>query len=306
MDSGAGALRVLDDSDLAACLELTRAANWNQNANDWRMMLGHGTGWGIETDDGGSLAASTVVLPFEGVESFPSGQRFAWISMVLVLPQLRRRGLASQLLTHALQWLRERETLPILDATPAGEPVYRSAGFVPSLGFRRYRRAPRMATQVAAESTAQSMVRTISRRIRPVEAGDWGALLDLDGSVFGGDRSTILRSLAQRVPASAFLVEDHRQVGGFVFAREGHTMHQIGPLVAADDGAALALLDAALMQITGPACVDLMDHRAALQPELIARGFVFERPFRRMLLAGGRALPGDATSVALVAGPELG
>ena len=55
---------------LGGCLALSRAAQWNQNEADWRLMLTIGHGWGISV--AGVLAASTLVLPFE---------RFAWISM---------------------------------------------------------------------------------------------------------------------------------------------------------------------------------------------------------------------------------
>ena len=76
----------LTQARLAGCLALSKSANWNQNEADWHLMLGCGRGWGIALADG-TLAASTVVLPYGG--------RFAWVSMVLVLPEHRRRGYAA-------------------------------------------------------------------------------------------------------------------------------------------------------------------------------------------------------------------
>ena len=58
------------------------------------------------------LVASTVALPY--------GDEFAWVSMVLVLPEFRGRGYASLLLRHALGELAWRGIAAILDATPAG------------------------------------------------------------------------------------------------------------------------------------------------------------------------------------------
>ena len=111
----AGRLRPLGPGDLAGCLALSRSSNWNQNAADWRLMLDIGHGWGITAPDG-TLVASTLVLPY--------GADFAWISMVLVLPQHRRQGHASRLLRAAIGELRERGLTPVLDATPAGRAVY--------------------------------------------------------------------------------------------------------------------------------------------------------------------------------------
>ena len=88
-------------------------------------MLATGHGWGITLLDG-TLAASTLVLPY---------QTFAWISMVLVLPEHRRKG--THLLRVALADLRNRALTPILDATPAGREVYRQEGFRDTWTFKR-------------------------------------------------------------------------------------------------------------------------------------------------------------------------
>ena len=45
------------------------------------------------------------------------------VSVVLVLPDQRRRGFASQLLRTAIAYLQERGLTPLLDATPAGHEV---------------------------------------------------------------------------------------------------------------------------------------------------------------------------------------
>ena len=91
-------------------------------------MLELGHGWGISLADG-TLIASTLVLPYE---------HFAWISMVLVLPEHRRRGYASRLLRLAIADLEHRGQTPVLDATPAGRAVYREEGFRDTWTFKRF------------------------------------------------------------------------------------------------------------------------------------------------------------------------
>src|SRR5215213_6854086 len=124
----------LGPEHLAGCLALSRSALWNQNEADWRLMLELGVGWGIALADG-TLAASTVVLPYEVL---PYEGRFAWVSMVLVLPEHRRKGYATQLLRVAIAHLKNRALTPILDATPAGHEVYVQEGFSDTWGFRRF------------------------------------------------------------------------------------------------------------------------------------------------------------------------
>src|SRR5258706_10266907 len=118
----------LSEAHLSGCLALSKSARWNQNEADWRLMLGFGRGWGITLEDG-TLAASTLVLPYGG--------RFAWIAMVLVLPEHRRRGFSTQLLKKALDDNSKSGLTLLLDATPSGREAYRQGRFQATLGFRR-------------------------------------------------------------------------------------------------------------------------------------------------------------------------
>lgn len=264
----------LGPEHLAGCLALSQAANWNQNAADWRLMLGIGRGWGISVE--GRLAASTLVLAFE---------TFAWISMVLVLPEHRRKGYATRLLRIAIAELEQRGLTPVLDATPEGREVYRLEGFRDTWGFKRY--------ALTGRHPAGGSTGGIAER-------DWAGILELDRTAFGASRERLLRDLARRLPRAA-LVSD----AGYVLGREGREALQLGPLVARDEKSAIALLGAALGAVQAPLYVDVVDHAPGVRAWLEARGFVFQRPFTRMVRGAQRA-PGDEKLVFLVAGPELG
>lgn len=298
--SGA-AIRPLIEADLPDCLALSRAAQWNQNEADWRMLLALGRGWGIAGSGrgpGNRLAASVVILPYPRGGTGPereaaAGTGCAWVSMVLVLPSYRRKGLATRLLRHAVAFLQGEGLLPVLDATPAGYPVYRQEGFTPAWGFRRYTRVAACLDPAAA-----------APRSRPITAMDWPAVMALDAPVFGVDREQVLRSLAARLPEAARVAERHGRIVGFVFGRDGLEASQIGPLMAEDAETAQELLDDVLNAVTGPVLLDLADRHLALLEGLVARGFLLQRPFTRM--AQGAAPPGDPERLVLVAGPELG
>ncbi len=278
----------LDVAQLDGCLALTRAAGWNQNAADWRLMLEIGRGWGLTRADA-TLVASTLVLPYGA---------FAWVSMVLVLPAQRRRGHAARLLRTAIADLQAARLTPVLDATPAGRAVYLREGFHDSWGFKRY--------QLATGAVSPLAGRVAS--VRPLAQGDWPQILALDAQAFGASRERLLRALAMRLPAAALVLERGGSIRGYLLGREGHEACQLGPLVVeADDGArvAQALLESALDRLSAPLVLDATDHAAPLVAWLEARGFARQRPFTRMVFGGGEA-PGDASKVMLVAGPELG
>ena len=69
-------------------LALSTRIGWNQALPDWAYMLAAGDGVGLLTSNG-TLVASAMSLPYG---------RFAWICMVLVDPDYRRRGLATKLM----------------------------------------------------------------------------------------------------------------------------------------------------------------------------------------------------------------
>ncbi len=289
--SPAAPVRRLSLQDLPAALQLSASAQWNQHADDWSMMLGLGQGWGIDAlDDAGrlQLAASVVVLPY--------GPRFAWVSMVLVLPEFRRRGFAQLLLRHALGQLRADGRAAVLDATPAGHAVYVQEGFADTWGFARYRR----------EARAFLPERPAAPATRPLAESDWPAIDLLDRVAFGASRLALLRCLAARLPPAARVAVQGGRLLGFVLGRNGREAAQIGPLWASDSHVALLLLHDALVPLSGEAVyVDLLDHQRALLPALQAMGFGLQRPFTRMV-HGIEAAPGDPARIVLAAGPELG
>ncbi|HET9208402.1 MAG TPA: GNAT family N-acetyltransferase [Burkholderiaceae bacterium] len=289
MGSTEPSIEPLGFDDLSGALALSLSANWNQNEADWRSMLTLGRGHGIRAaDDGGvtQLAASVIVLPY--------GEHFAWVSMVLVLPDFRRRGYASLLLRHALAELSREGRAAILDATPAGHAVYVQEGFTDTWGFARYRREARPDARA-----------TMSAATRPLRESDWPEIEALDAPAFGASRTPLLRTLAQRLPSAARVAEQGGRVVGFVLGRDGREATQIGPLIAADDTVAKQLLGDVLRTQPGPLYLDLLDRRQALLPWLQSEGFVFQRPFTRMV-HGRRDAPGDPATIVLAAGPELG
>jgi GNAT superfamily N-acetyltransferase len=276
-------VRALDPRHVAGCLALSQAARWNQNAADWRLMLEIGRGWGVALADG-TLAASTLVLPFGG---------FAWVSMVLVLPDQRRKGCATRLLRVALDDLAQRKLTPILDATPAGRAVYVHEGFHDTWGFRRF------------ELRQAVSLPGLPEGVRPLQDADWPRVLELDARAFGASRERLLRALAARLPQAALVCDGGAGLHGFLLGRDGREARQLGPLVARDAGTARALLCAALRAVPPPLYLDIVDRETGLIAWLESLGFDFQRPFTRMV-HGAMTAPGEATLVTCPAGPELG
>lgn len=269
-------MRPLASTDLPRAAALSFLVGWNQVGRDWSLFLREGEGRAL--DDGqDALAATAAVIRYGG--------DLAWISMVLVRPDQRRRGHATALMRWAVEALADTRCAA-LDATPAGREVYRQLGFRDLWGFARWS-LPRPLPVLPG--------------VRPMTPADWPAVQALDAAAFGAPRGALLRDFAARLPQAAFIAEDG---SGFALARDGARGPQIGPVVAAEDTTARALIGAARHALPGAAVLDLPDARQGIAAWLAQHGGAAQRPFTRM--ARGSDTPGEASRFAAVAGPEFG
>jgi GNAT superfamily N-acetyltransferase len=274
------------DADLSAAEALVRAAGWNQIRADWEIFRALGT---VHTArDGGRVVATAATLPYGN---------FAWISMVLVLPEYRRHGLGTQLLKRCVAALDSEGRMPVLDATPAGRPIYQAMGFEDCWG---YHRLARQGTPPAAAVPPEA-----ATLVRPIADTDWSALCAYDAAAFGADRSALLQRLRGRLPAAELIAERNGRIAGFMLGRNGRSASQIGPLIAEDDDTAHLLLARALSAIEGPIYLDFADAKTEIRTWLMQGGFVAQRPLTRMLYRRSTGFDDTSRTFAVV-GPEFG
>jgi GNAT superfamily N-acetyltransferase len=303
-------LRVAVKSSLASAElddlgALVAEARWNQTAADWRLFIELGRVYAAHTA-AGRIMATTATLPY--------GERFAWISMVLVAGPYRRRGLATLLMRRATEDLSAARLVPVLDATPDGRPVYRALGFADCWGFHRLRRERQVERRGARQAAERQGEQEAGRhqffspagvRIRPIADEDWPALCALDSAAFGAQRNAVLGALRGRLPAAELVAVSGDRILGFSLGRDGRIAAQIGPLVAENDTIARAILSRALAGIDTPLFIDLADAKPDVRIFLEGRGFAAVRPFTRML-HGRSARFDDPMRTFAVVGPEFG
>jgi GNAT superfamily N-acetyltransferase len=263
----------LDVDDAQAGILLSTEAGWNQNEADWRFFLSQGAVFGMR--DGARLIATAALLPYSAGN--------AWISMVLVTADFRRRGIATKLVDACLNAAARRDLTTWLDATPDGATVYGPLGFKPTLQLRRLR-----LTNPQGNGA-----------FRPLSAGHLDALSARDAGAMGFDRSTLLSEFSAR-PGSRIVSGDR----AMALVRDGRIARHIGPLLADRADQALALVDAIVRSETGPWLIDAVHSQEEFLSGLVASGWNIERPFQRMRF--GPAAIAPAQPPFAVAGPEFG
>jgi GNAT superfamily N-acetyltransferase len=259
--------------DAQAGLVLSTEAGWNQNEADWRFFLSKGAVFGLR--DGARLAATAALLPYSAGN--------AWISMVLVTADFRRRGIATKLVDACLDVAKRRGLTTWLDATPAGASVYGLLGFIPTLQLRRLR----LAKPQDGKATRQP------------SAGNLETLIAHDTSAMGFDRRSLLSEFGSR-PGSR-IVSDTDSIA---LVRDGRTARHIGPLLADRADQALALVDAITHSEPGPWLIDAVHSQDEFLNGLVATGWNIERPFQRMRFGPAPISPAQLPFA--VAGPEFG
>jgi GNAT superfamily N-acetyltransferase len=269
-------------ADLGLGLHLCRQAGWNQVESDWRRFLDmQPEGCFVGVLDGVPVG-TTVTCLFGTV---------AWIAMVLVEVGVRRQGVATALLRHALHFLDERGVRTVrLDATAAGQPVYEKLGFTPEYRLARYEgTAPRTGAQA---------------HVTEATAGLLPQIIALDCQATATRREKMLTRLLAEAPQAVRVWRRDGQVDGYVATRRGAHAVQVGPCIATAD-AGPALLNDALGRCAGcPVFLDIPCDNAHARAVAEASGLQVQRHFTRMYR--GPRVPDHVEAIWAGSGPEKG
>jgi GNAT superfamily N-acetyltransferase len=280
-------LRVLRPEDLPFADSLRAIAGWNQTLGDWRRFL--------EMEPEGCFLAEWNDSAVGTATTLRYATEVAWIGMVLVHPEHRRRGIGRALLNHCIAWLQECGVRCIkLDATPTGKQVYDGLGFKSEWTLARWEQA---GPQVAKPNDAC---------LRPWRASDLRFIASLDVAAFGVSREKLAKALASQSRFALVSETAPGRLAGYGFIRPGSRANYLGPIVAMSDEIGLQLVQALLANIHGEKVFwDIPDATTAAVDWARQRGFTQQRVLTRMYL-GENLAPGNPRQQFALAGPEVG
>jgi GNAT superfamily N-acetyltransferase len=277
-------IRKMQHRDIPCGTALCRMVNWNQLDADWQRLIDLEPGGGVFiAEEDGVLCGTASAISY--------GSDMAWIGMILVHPEFRGRGIAAQLMTACISYLKEKQVRSIkLDATDMGRPVYLKLGFKDEEPIIRYvNENPEIACRSSEHIT---------------EVLDWSEIANLDKAAFGADRSALLKNLSANGPAVQYSKSGTSDFG-FGFARAGFHADFIGPVVATSALAAREIIQELLARLSGkPVMIDILP--ANKHADELAKSYGFEpsRVLTRMYL--GEPRKGKTGFVFGAAGFELG
>jgi GNAT superfamily N-acetyltransferase len=276
-------IRTMTTRDLPLGMMLKDQAGWNQTRADWLRFLAMEPEGCFVAEWDGRPAGTTVTAVLGNV---------GWIAMVLVEKSVRGRGIGSRLVQHAVAHLERRQVGTVrLDATDLGRPVYEKLGFVSEYEVARWEGiAPRAACDAA---------------VTPVAVDQLGAVAELDRQVTATDRRGLIEHLYRQQPEAMHIVCLDGKPAGYAAHRPGTRAAQIGPAVALDAGAGVALLEAALQCRAGqPVFIDIPAGNLAATAWAGSKGLTVQRRWTRM--RRGEPIHDQPARLWASSGPENG
>jgi GNAT superfamily N-acetyltransferase len=268
-------VRRLGPDDLRHCVALSVDRGWSPERRKWGLLLEAAEPFGVDAPDGG-LAGAVVLTRY--------GPDLASVGMMLVAARHGRRGLGRALMEHLLT--EAGDATVTLYATDLGKPLYEK------LGFRTIRRNASFTGTFRAGAPHPATTGDNSKmRTRSADDADMAAILDVDKTAFGADRSHLLR----RLPAFAEqlrILETADGVAGFAAAWRNDTTAVIGPVVAPDGAAARLLITDLAARVRGRVRLDLDPERPEL-PEWAVRHGLEPVATTAVMARGDRNPPGD-------------
>ncbi|KPP91416.1 MAG: Acetyltransferase (GNAT) domain [Rhodobacteraceae bacterium HLUCCA08] len=237
-------------AEIRLMLDWAAAEGWNPGLDDADAFhAADPAGFFVATRGADPVAAISVVNHSPGL---------AFLGLYICRPEMRGQGVGLGLWRHALAHAQGR--VVGLDGVPAQQANYARSGFV------RFGETRRMQGRVAA----------VARTAPVAGPGDFEALARLDRAANGHDRRAFLRAwTAPGATRKTVLLRDRAGVAGFATARICRQGGKIGPVVAPDPAAAVALVEQAAAAIgrTGVS-VDVPQAAGAFADLLRGAGFV--------------------------------
>ena len=279
---GEPAVRVMREADIPFATALTDTEDWGYTAADLHRLLALEPEGCLVVEADGRPAGLTAVVTYGEV---------AWLGAVIVLPELRDRGLGERLLHSALEFCESRGVRSVrLNAYLHAEEFYQRLGFRGETENVRLR-----AAAVRGFSGGRA------------GRGDASSLAAFDARYFGASRERLLRRLGGEPGGFLLAVDRGGETLGYIAGTVDGSHCEIGPWVVepGEPVAAATLLEEALglEGVTSAGLtVPLVNHPAVEAVE--AAGF--REAFRTVRMTRGDPAAEDPRGLWALGGLEKG
>ncbi len=278
-------IRNLTVNDIPEAMKLVLAEGWNQTEKDWKLF--------IENPENNCKCLITEGKLVGTATSYRFSQNLAWVSMVLVDKNFRGRGFGKALLESVLNDLNDCKSIK-LDATWAGEKVYRKLGFVKEYSISRW---------VCDSFNGENLTNS---EISEINGDDLNSVVAFNQISFGAGREKLISAFINNFPGLTGILKQDGKILGTALGRIGNRYVQIGPVSATSFSAVQKIISSVLKSLHQRSVVlDVLDDKTELADWLTQMGFQKKRQFLRMYL-NDNSYKGETELQFVICGPEFG
>lgn len=281
-------LRTVDIADVEAdhLHALSMAVGWRYHANEWCFLRQCGVGLAA-LDEIDRVVATAMLFPYD--------QAFATLGMVIVSPRLQGQGVAPWLVRQLVA--RYPAAALRLNATEVSRRLFAGLGFTGDTErVHLLRGKARCSTEAPQLGKKQ--------RIEPVSEHHLPAVEDLDRAAFGVSRRGVLQRLLRENTGYGLFEAD--RLAAFALRRAAGRGHIIGPVVAAGEAEAVALVRRHFADLDGQLVrLDAVRDDGVLTDFLAQSGLVVIETLTTMSKNAPQPAGSGSAGIFALAGPSL-
>lgn len=201
-------IRLLTDKDIDFALGLAIGEGWASIRSDFEELIRYyANGCFLGEIDGRRVGLVTAL----------NYGKFGFIGNLLVDEKFRGSGFGSQLMCHAINYLRDEGLeCVMLDGIPKARSLYER------FGFRKVCKSLRLEGRIEGRQ---------SDSVRHMEPEDIPSIQNIDRHQFGSDRSMLITSWSKRDPTLCFVLEIDDNISGYIMGSMRSGFVRIGPWV---------------------------------------------------------------------------
>ncbi len=216
-------IREIRPDESSVLSAMSDAVKWNNSPAECALLTNADNMKGFFLECDGEIAGSIGVVTYEP-------QSMAFINLVIVKEEFRRRGFATLLVEHALKMTENYKTKK-LHATPDGSKVYAKLGFKPCRGISFF----------AAENPQFAICTDIG--VHAMTAEELPQAVKRDAEAFYWSRHNLLNFNYKEFGQYALCADNGR---GHIFGRRWKKYRQMAAMISDDLPTAMALTAAAV------------------------------------------------------------
>jgi N-acetylglutamate synthase-like GNAT family acetyltransferase len=263
-------IALMHQEDFEFAAELANTMNWNMAPEDFQFAVTlEPQGCFVAKQDSECVGVATCI----------SYGTVGWFGNLIVKQETRNHGAGSQLVRHAIEYLRSKGVKTIgLYAYPNLTGFYSKLGFVRDEDF--------------VVLNAKSLSAIQAENLKNVEKRNLLAVEKFDLQCFGGDRRKLLESIVLEKGNLSYCIFENNMVVGYVAATVYEKMTWIGPLNCIGDrnDVAVSLLKAILAKLSGKNVAIAIPKRGTIFTDLLLKcGFSVDFSVCRMFFGNSVA-----------------